>query len=115
MIPVFVFGSNLSGIHGAGSAHHAHHVLGAEWGVGVGPCGNGNCYAIPTKDEEIMTLPLDRIAPYVRDFIEYAKTKPGHSFRVVRIGCGLAGYTDAEMSPLFAGAPDNVILPEGWR
>ena len=33
---VFVFGSNLQGMHGGGAARVAYNKFGAEWGVGVG-------------------------------------------------------------------------------
>lgn len=51
---IFVFGSNLAGVHGAGSARAALEKHGAEYGVGVGLCGNS--YAIPTKDEHIQSI-----------------------------------------------------------
>lgn len=111
--PVFVFGSNLAGRHGKGAALHARKHHGAEYGVGVGR--TGNAYAIPTKDSAITTLPLAQIEPFVRQFIDYASAHQGLNFEVTRIGCGLAGYTDEQIAPLFQGAPDNCQLPEGWR
>lgn len=110
---VFVFGSNLAGRHGRGAALHARQHFGAVYGQGVGR--QGNSYAIPTKDYGIKTLPLDRIRPYVADFLEYARRHPSLTFQVTRIGCGLAGYTDEEIAPMFSGAPNNCILPDGWR
>ena len=107
---IFVFGSNLAGMHGGGAAHIAHKLFGAEWGVGVGP--TGQCYAIPT-----MQGGVDTIRPYVDEFIEYAKQHPELLFRVTRIGCGIAGFTNEEIAPLFkaAVAMENVSLPNGWR
>lgn len=113
MAPVFVFGSNLAGRHGRGAALHARQHHGAVYGVGVGR--TGNAYAIPTKDAHIRTLPLNRIAAYVDDFVAYAKTHPELEFEVTRIGCGLAGYTDAQIAPFFSDATANCHLPEGWR
>ena len=110
---IFVFGSNLAGRHGKGAALCARNSHGAEYGVGVGR--TGNAYAIPTKDERIRTLPLERIAPYISDFLTYARANPNLKFEVTRIGCGLAGYTDAQIAPMFAGTPENCQLPEGWR
>lgn len=110
---IFVFGSNLAGRHGKGAALHARQNCGAKYGVGVGR--TGNAYAIPTKDERIQTLPLERIAPHVADFLSYARANPALEFEVTRIGCGLAGYTDSQIAPMFAGAPDNCKLPDGWR
>jgi len=107
---VFVFGSNLAGIHGAGSAKHARNVHGAEPGVGSGP--TGNSYAIPTKDRSLHTLPLDEIARFVSEFLEYAARRPERQFDVVAIGCGLAGYTPKQIAPMFANCPDNVHLSQ---
>lgn len=107
---IFVFGSNLSGWHGGGAARIAYEKFGAEWGVGVGP--TGKCYAIPTMQGGVET-----IKPYVDEFIGYAKQHPKLTFLVTRIGCGIAGFTDEQIAPLFAAARSlpNVALPEGWR
>ena len=43
---IFVFGSNLAGAHGGGSARIAYDKFGAVWGNGVGI--QGQSYAIPT-------------------------------------------------------------------
>ena len=107
---IFVFGSNLAGFHGGGAARIAYEHFGAEWGVGVGP--TGKCYAIPT-----MQGGVDTIRPYVDEFIRYAEQHPELTFLVTRIGCGIAGFTDEQIAPLFASAHSlpNVTLPEGWR
>ena len=49
--------------------------------------------------------------------IEYAKQHQELLFLVTRIGCGIAGFTNEEIAPLFRAAFDleNVALPEGWR
>lgn len=109
---IFVFGSNLAGIHGAGAAYHAHRHHHAEWGVGIGR--TGNAYGIPTKDEKIRTLPLHEINVYVLDFLEYAEDHPELIFNVTRIGCGLAGYTDKDIAPMFEDAPENCKLDSEW-
>lgn len=109
---IFVFGSNLAGRHGAGAALYAAKNHGAKYGVGVGR--TGNSYAIPTKDSSIRTLPLDSIQPYVTEFLEYASNHPELEFQVTKIGCGLAGYTEADIAPMFTGAPSNCHLPDGW-
>ncbi len=109
---VFVFGFNLAGIHGAGAARAAYREHGAKIGVGEGLAGNS--YALPTKDADIRTLPLREVARYVRRFIDFARSRPDLQFFVTRIGCGLAGFMDAEIGPLFKGAPDNCELPYGW-
>lgn len=107
---IFVFGSNLAGMHGGGAARIAHEKFGAEWGVGVGR--TGQCYAIPTMQGGVET-----IRPYVDEFIQYAQQHPDLIFLVTRIGCGIAGFTDQQIAPLFKLAKDfeNVAFPAGWR
>lgn len=113
MKQVFVFGSNLAGRHGRGSAYAAKVKWGAKYGVGVGP--TGNSYAIPTKDEKLRVLSIGNIRHYVRDFLLYAESNPTTEFLVVKIGCGLAGYKEEDIKPLFRDAPINCKLPKGWR
>lgn len=110
MADIFVFGSNLKGIHGAGAALHAKKYFGAIQGQGVGR--QGNSYAIPTKHSPYQTLPLETIKLYVEDFLEYARNNYWESFMVTPIGCGLAGYLPTHIAPLFKGAPENVNLPQ---
>ena len=106
---VFVFGSNLQGSHGGGAAAAAVRYFGAVWGQGVGM--QGQCYAIPT-----MHGGVDAIRPYVDEFIGYAKEHPEMTFLVTRIGCGIAGFRDEQMAPLFADAMElpNVVLPKSF-
>ena len=103
---IFVFGSNLGGFHGGGAARAAMDRFGAIWGQGVGL--QGQSYAIPT-----MQGGVDTIAPYVDEFIEFASQHKEYRFLVTRIGCGIAGFRDDEIAPLFAAALpiDNIILP----
>ncbi len=111
---VFVFGSNLQGIHGAGAARFARQFRGAELGVGEGP--TGSCYALPTKATPIdkEKLELGFVAERVQVFLDYARAHPDVNFQVSAIGCGLAGFTDAQIAPLFSSAPDNCWLPGKW-
>ena len=106
---IFVFGSNLAGMHGGGAAWVAYRQFGAVMGCGVGL--QGQSYAIPT-----MQGGVDTIKPYVDDFIDFAKDHPEFFFYVTRIGCGIAGFTDAEIAPLFHDAIgiDNICLPESF-
>lgn len=107
---VFVFGSNLGGFHGGGAARAALRLFGAVWGQGVGL--QGQSYAIPTMQGGVET-----IKPYVDQFIEFAKTRPDLYFYVTRIGCGIAGFRDEQIAPLFqeALALDNVALPKSFH
>lgn len=109
---IWVFGSNLAGRHGAGAAKFAREHHGAIYGQGIGL--QGDSYAIPTKDENIRTLPLYKIEHYVAIFIEFASYHTEMTFNVTRIGCGLAGYTDKQIAPMFKDAPSNCTLPKEW-
>ena len=106
---IFVFGSNLAGAHGGGAALLAYRKFGAIWGQGVGL--QGQSYGIPTMQGGVET-----IAPYVDEFIAFAEAHPELTFFVTKIGCGIAGFSEAEISPLFKAAHGiaNIILPRGW-
>jgi hypothetical protein len=116
---IFVFGSNLAGIHGAGAAKVAHQKFGALWGFGGGAnitvesILNGS-YAIPTKDFSINTLPLDEIKGYIDAFVVFTQMYPEYGYFVTRVGCGLAGYKDKQIAPMFKGAM-NCSFAEEWR
>lgn len=115
---VFVFGSNLAGRHGKGAALLARQRFGAITGLGSGYQGWGpaHCYAIPTKDERLQVLPLEVIEGHVRDFLLFANAHPGLTFFVTRVGCALAGYKNADVAPLFAGAPmTRCSFAQEWR
>lgn len=116
---IFVFGSNLQGMHAGGAARCAM-KFGAEWGNGVGL--QGNTYAIPTltfpagMDTEDDMLDLSDINRYVQQFIAFAKAHPELFFYVTPIGCGIAGFTPRQIAPLFRGALEleNVSLPKDF-
>lgn len=103
---IFVFGSNPHGNHGGGAAKTARLKFGAKSGVGRGPMGQS--YAIPT------TAGLELFADEARRFIKHAVEHPELTFYLTRVGCGISGYTDDQVSHLFASAPSNVLKPEGW-
>lgn len=108
---IFVFGSNLQGMHGGGAARVAVERFGAVMGQGVGL--QGQSYAIPTMQGGPNT-----ILPYVEEFIQFAQQHPELTFLVTKIGCGIAGFTPADIAPLFAGAVEveNIHLPEDfWK
>ena len=106
---IFVFGSNLEGRHLGGAARVALDKFGARMGQGVGI--PGQSYAIPT-----MQGGVDTIRPYVDEFIDLAREWDQNTFYVTRIGCGIAGFTDEEIAPLFDEAYDlyNVRLPKSF-
>lgn len=113
---VFVFGSNLLGRHGAGAALTASLHYGAANGNPEGM--QGNSYAIPTKDEDMNTLPLEDIADHIVNFHKVVKDNPDKEFNFTRIGCGLAGYNDKDILNLIneniSEIPSNLILPYMW-
>lgn len=110
---IFVFGSNLSGIHGAGAALAARLHYGAILGVPRGP--TGRSYALPTVKHNVAgPLTLAQIQEEVQTFLEYARANPRQDFFVTRVGCGLAGHKDADIAPMFAKAPINCSLPDTW-
>lgn len=108
---IFVFGSNLQGMHGGGAARMAYENFGAVWGEGVGLFGQS--YAIPT-----MQGGMETIKPYVDDFLLFAKRHSELDFLVTEIGCGIAGFTPCDIAPLFFKAIEddirNVYLPKGF-
>ena len=110
---IFVFGSNLSGVHGAGAAKYAVDHYGARMGQGIGL--HGQSYAIPTKGHLIETLPIPLIWAHVGDFKDIAASYPSTIFRVTQIGCGLAGYTAEQIAPMFKSAPKNCQFDTSWK
>lgn len=110
---VFVFGSNLLGAHAGGAARVAQDAFGAEDGLAEGPAGRS--YAIPTLGRHGGQLPLSDIAASASAFLRYAQANPGTTFFVTRIGCGIAGFRNEEIAPMFRGAPENCSFAEGWR
>jgi len=110
---IFVFGSNLAGRHGRGAARWALRFRGAVWGVGEGL--TGQSYALPTKDERIRTLPIERISDHVERFLIFARNNPSLHFQLTPVGCGLAGYRAEQIAPMFRDAPPNIDIPEEFR
>ncbi|MBO7490178.1 MAG: hypothetical protein J6T88_07880 [Bacteroidales bacterium] len=103
---IFVFGSNVQGMHGGGAAWYAHKNFGAEWGVGEGL--TGRTYALPTMEGKAS------LAHAVKNFISCARQHTELTFLVTAVGCGIAGYSPSEVAPLFkeAEALNNVFLPQ---
>lgn len=109
---VFVFGSNLAGRHTGGNAHHAAQYFDAEPGKGYGWFGRS--YAVPVMDVALRTLPRHHIVGHVERFLAAAAAEPDFTFYVVALGPGLAGIPHDVMAPMFASAPENVLLPPEW-
>lgn len=106
---IFVFGSNLHGFHCGGAAKTALDKFDAVWGQGTGL--QGNSYAIPTMQGGVET-----IKPYIDEFIAFAEKHQDLHFYVTRIGCGIAGFSDADIAPLFSEALNkrNISLPRSF-
>ena len=114
---VFVFGSNLPGIHGAGAARTARERFGAVNGVGEGL--TGACYAFPTVSgpaglPETRQLSRERLEEARDRFYQTARELPDFTFLLTKVGCGLAGYPEEDMASLFTDSPVNVVKPAGW-
>lgn len=118
---VWVFGSNLKGVHGAGAARVALDEYGAKMGQGVGF--QGRSYAIPTKNKEIKTLALDVIRSYVDDFFDYVDVAgDGKRYWITSIGCGLAGFKEFQIAPMFQSnilereyISSDLSFPHEWQ
>lgn len=114
---IFVFGSNLEGVHGKGAAKLAKMRFGAKNGQGEGFMGRS--YGIPTRyilRKKFQTLGLREIDEYVMNFVEFAESRPDLTFLVTEIGCGLAGHNIEDIALIFLGTalPSNIILPKAF-
>lgn len=105
---VFVFGSNEQGLHYGGAAKAALNSFGAVMGQGNGL--QGKSYAIPSMSG------LGIMGEYVKEFCEFAKAHPEKHFLVTPIGCGIAGFHESEVAPLFEICRDvkNISLPASF-
>lgn len=114
---VFVFGSNTAGIHGKGAAKTAAMYHGALPGIGYGlfQSSHGKSFAIPTKDMHLKSLSPQIIEVFVQGFLAFAGTRPDLTFKITRIGCGLANNSDADIAPMFIHAPDNCLFDSKWE
>ena len=102
---VFVFGSNAAGRHGGGAARAAI-AFGAVWGEGHGL--HGQTYAIDTMSG------VEVLAAEASAFLAFAGEHAELMFLLTPVGCGIAGYSEAEVAPMFAGATSNVVMPESF-
>jgi len=111
---IFVFGSNLAGIHGAGAARAAYDHYGAVWGRGLGVFGLS--YALPTKNHLIDSLHFECVKAFIEQFAYFSRSNyQTQKYFVTRVGCGLAGYQNSDIAPLFKGVADNCNMPIEWK
>lgn len=110
---VFVFGSNILGYHNGGAARKAKRDFGAVWGQSEGL--QGQSYAIPV-DSGKGAMDITRIKSSIERFIAFAKSHSEFVFLVTRIGCGIAGFQEEEIAPLFKDAVEikNIKLPRSF-
>jgi hypothetical protein len=118
-LEIFVYGSNLQGLHHSGAAKYAREKCGAQFGKGVGIMQNGEtgqyCYALPTKATLAVSLRLHDILGFIVDLNTMIKKTPGRQYFITRVGCGLAGFKDYQIAPMFVDFPDNCSFAEAWK
>lgn len=109
---VFVFGSNIKGVHSGGAAYDAYSLFRAQVGVGEGL--TGQCYALPMLNEWMDQYSDKELNSIKEAFYRCVNANPELEFLLTRVGCGIAGYPEEKMKELFKDAPSNVTKPEGW-
>lgn len=114
---IFVFGSNMGGHHYGGAAETAFMRFGARWGQGEGLVGNS--YALPTLDENLRPLSLNRIAEAFEKLFNVALSNSKFTFYLTKVGVGIAGFAVEEicysiklaLQKLNTFIPANIIIP----
>jgi hypothetical protein len=107
---IFVFASNLAGLHVTGPARIATEHYGALDGQAAGL--QGRSYAIPVKDENLKSIPLSGVKPHVDRFIGFARGNPQLRFVLIPPGLTDIAERSPRHAPLFNRAPHNVIRPK---
>ena len=110
---IFVFGSNLRGVHGAGAARTAAQNWGAQTGVGRGL--TGRAYALPTKrvpTGEKRQLEIFELENYIEEMFEVARLNPTKKFMFTPVGTGLGGYELEEVAGAIATVVRRADLPK---
>jgi hypothetical protein len=105
---IFVFGSNLAGIHAGGAARDALEFYGATTGVGQGI--SGRSYALPTKRSPFISLSLEEIKTQVDIFVQFASSNPKMKFYLTSVGTNIAGFTVHEVASIFTEIPMNIVF-----
>lgn len=94
---IFVFGSNVEGMHNGSASLYALEHFGAVMGNAEGI--QGQSYAIPTVGNS-----FEDLKHAVERFTDYAVQHPKQKFFMTAVGCGNAGYHVGQIAPLFAQA-----------
>ena len=103
---VFVFGSNAIGAHAGGAAKYAKEHFGAVECIGQGLVGQS--FAIDTMGRK------ERIKEGADMLRDTAQRLPALTFYLTKVRCGIAGYSEDDIKPIFRDMPSNVIKPKGW-
>lgn len=116
---IFVFGSNIEGRHGAGTARLCLNKYGAKWGQASGL--QGQSYGLITTDLRIYKRPSrsrDQIIEEIKKLYSFAKNNPDKEFLVAYTanGYNLCGYTSKQLANLFSivEIPENVVFNEDF-
>lgn len=111
---IFVFGSNALGMHEGGAARQAHEQFGAEWGIGEGL--TGQCYAIPTLDEHMNRVHVQKLIRSIIRLKKCCEENLDKKFLLTKVGCGIAGFDEDKIKSLFNehGRTSNLEFPIGW-
>jgi hypothetical protein len=110
---IFVFGSNLDGFHDGGAARFAAERCGAVRGVGEGLIGSS--YAIPTLGSNFSAIHIEDVGAAITRFMDFAARRMDMTFKVTRIGCGIAGYHNGDIAPMFNPVLPNCLFDEAWK
>lgn len=109
---IFVFGSNLAGLHNGGAARQAHEKFEAKIGIGEGL--TGRSYAFPTLDSALNQLHPGELERSRDNLYRVVRLNPDKEFLLTKVGCGIAGFPEKQMRALFKDVPSNVTLPPDW-
>ncbi len=103
---IFVFGSDINGIHNGGAAKFALMHFGAIMKQAEGI--QGKSYAIPTAGNT-----FEEIKEAVSRFTDYVVMHPQNKFMLTAVGCGAACYSVDQIASLFKQAYSfgNVYVP----
>lgn len=116
---IFVFGSNLAGVHGSGSASFARMFFGARLGTGEGLMGQS--YALPSKVAPSHFMSWTQFEKHIHVFLKTAQERPDLMFWLSKIGTGSAKFEEQTVAAAFAGGDldkpvllKNVYYPGTW-
>ncbi len=105
---IWVFESSLGGEHSDAAAAIAVRRHGAKDGVGSGA--SGTSYALQTRDDEHVLLPLKEIEENVQEFRDYATAHPELKFKIVPGALRKSDEEHASFADLLRNVPANCEL-----